>query len=213
MRSPVRVRHRGRGERPGARSGRPPLRPCQHDGPRAPPGRWPRRRGRRGSTRSWSAVTPRQRREPRSCRGPAEQLPSRRVAALEHGLEPGHRCFALQAQAPGASAVPAARGLAVTGQILLVVGGQLPGVVLLPPHRQLGDVGDHPAAPPAFVGASECTRGALHSSDDSGSSVVRNGAGHPLWRWDIRQAAGGAGWRVLVACGRGEPVAATCGSG
>jgi hypothetical protein len=28
--------------------------------------------------------------------GAAQQLPRRRVAALEHGLEPGHRCFALQ---------------------------------------------------------------------------------------------------------------------
>jgi hypothetical protein len=51
--------------------------------------------------------------------------------------------------------VRAARGLAVAGQILLVVGGQLPGVVGLSAHRELGDVGHHPAAPlPAFVGAS-----------------------------------------------------------
>ena len=48
-----------------------------------------------------------------------------------------------------------------------VVGGQLAGVVLLPPHRQLGDVGHHPAAPLlAFVGASERTRGALLSSEN-----------------------------------------------
>jgi hypothetical protein len=79
--------------------------------------------------------------------GAAEQLPGRGVAALEHGLEPGQRCFALQPQAGGPGAIPAAWGLAVAGQILLVIGGQLTGVVLLPPHRELGDVGHHPAAP------------------------------------------------------------------
>ena len=46
-------------------------------------------------------------------------------------------------------------GLAVAGQTLLVVGGQLAGVILLPPHRQFRDVGHHGAAPlPAVVGAS-----------------------------------------------------------
>jgi hypothetical protein len=113
--------------------------------------------------------------------GTAEQLAGRGVAALEHGLEPGHRCFALQAQAPGAGAIPAARGLAVAGQILFVVGGQLAGVILLPPHRELGDVGHHPATPlPAFVGARERTPGALLSSDDCGSSVERTATLHPL---------------------------------
>jgi hypothetical protein len=75
----------------------------------------------------------------------AQQLPRSRVAALEHGLEPGHRCFALQPKAAGAGAVPPAWGLAVAGQILLVVLGELAGVVLLPPHRKLGDVRHHPA--------------------------------------------------------------------
>jgi hypothetical protein len=87
--------------------------------------------------------------------GAAEQLASGGVAALEHGLEPGRRCFALHAKGGGAGAVPAAWGLAVAGQVLFVVGGQLARVVGLPPHRQLGDVGHHPAAPlPALVGAS-----------------------------------------------------------
>jgi hypothetical protein len=66
--------------------------------------------------------------------GAAEQLASCRVAALEHSLEPGHRCFALQSQAGGAGAVPPAWGLAVAGEVLLVVGGQLAGVVGLPAH-------------------------------------------------------------------------------
>jgi hypothetical protein len=79
--------------------------------------------------------------------GAAEQLASCRVATLEHGLEPGHRCFALQPQAGGAGAVPAAWTLTVARQILLVVGGQLAGVILLPSHRELRDVGHHPAAP------------------------------------------------------------------
>jgi hypothetical protein len=98
-----------------------------------------------------------------------EQLPGGGIAALEHPLEPRHRCFALQPEAAGAGAVPPAWGLAVARQILFVVGGQLAGVVLLPPHRQLGDVGHHPAASPlAFVGASERTPGALLSSDQMG---------------------------------------------
>jgi hypothetical protein len=48
----------------------------------------------------------------------------------------------------------------------LVVGGQLAGVVGLPPHRELGDVGHHPASLLAVVGASECTAGALLSSEN-----------------------------------------------
>jgi hypothetical protein len=96
-----------------------------------------------------------------------QQLTRRRVPALEHGLELGHRCFALQPQAAGGGAVPPAWGLTVARQVRLVVGGQLAGVVLLPPHRQLGDVGHHPAAPlPAVVGTSERTPGALLSSDE-----------------------------------------------
>jgi hypothetical protein len=87
--------------------------------------------------------------------GAAEELPGGGVAALEHPLEPRWRCFALQPQAAGPSAVPPAWGLAVAGQVRLVVGREFPGVVLLPAHRQLGDVGHHPAASlPAFVGAS-----------------------------------------------------------
>jgi hypothetical protein len=78
----------------------------------------------------------------------AEQLASRRVPTFEHGLEPGHGCFALQPQAGSADAVPAAWGLAVARQVRLVVGGQLAGVVLLPAHRELGDVGHHPPLPP-----------------------------------------------------------------
>jgi hypothetical protein len=87
--------------------------------------------------------------------GAAQQVPGRGAAAFEHGLEPGRRCFALQPEGGRAGAVPAAWGLPVAGQILLVVGGQLAGVVLLPAHRELGDVGHHPAGSlPAFVGAS-----------------------------------------------------------
>jgi hypothetical protein len=77
----------------------------------------------------------------------AEQLPCHGVPALEHGLEPGHRCFALQPLGGGAGAVPPAWTLTVAGQILFVVGGQLAGVILLPPHRQFRDVGHHPPLP------------------------------------------------------------------
>jgi hypothetical protein len=112
--------------------------------------------------------------------GAAHQLASGGMAALEHGLEPGPGCFALQPQRGGAGAVPAAWGLAVAGQVRFVVGGQLAGVVLLPAHRQLGDVGHHPTAPPASVGTSERTPGALLSSDDFGSSVEREVLGQVL---------------------------------
>jgi hypothetical protein len=45
--------------------------------------------------------------------GAAEELAGVGLAALEHPPEPGHRCFALQAEGPGAGAVPPAWGLAV----------------------------------------------------------------------------------------------------
>jgi hypothetical protein len=96
-----------------------------------------------------------------------QELASGGVAALEHGLEPGRRCFALQPDAAGAGAVPAAWTLTVAGEVLLVVGGQLAGVVLLPTNRELGDVGHHPAAPlPALVAARQRTSGALLSSEN-----------------------------------------------
>jgi hypothetical protein len=54
----------------------------------------------------------------------------------------------------------------VARQILLVVSGQLAGVVGLPTHRELGDVGHHPAASLLpVVGASERAPGALLSSE------------------------------------------------
>jgi hypothetical protein len=96
---------------------------------------------------------------------PAEELAGHGVAALEHRLEPGHGCFALQAKGGGAGAVPAPWTLTVAGQVRFVVGGQLAGVVLLPPHRQLGDVGHHPAAPSPFTRHEQRTRGALLSSE------------------------------------------------
>jgi hypothetical protein len=78
--------------------------------------------------------------------GAAEQLAGVGVAALEHPPEPPDRCFAFQPEGGSALAVPAAWGLTVAGQILLVVGGQFAGVIRLPPHRQLGHVRHHPAA-------------------------------------------------------------------
>jgi hypothetical protein len=104
---------------------------------------------------------------------PAQQLAGRRVAALEHGLEPDHRCFALQPEARGAGAIPPHWGLTVTGQVRLVVGGQLAGVIHLPPHRQFRDVGHHPAASSRRRWRQQRTPGALLSSDDYGSSVER----------------------------------------
>jgi hypothetical protein len=122
----------------------------------------------------------------------AEQLPRRGIAALEHGLESRRRCFALQPQRGGAGAVPAAWGLTVAGQVRLVVGGQLASVVRLPPHRQLGDVGHHPAAP-SSPSLARANAPVVHcSSDDFGSSVERDAAGQVLWRVHLRAVL----WRV-----------------
>jgi hypothetical protein len=197
---PVRTRaghHHGHGGRPGARLGSRPPRPTRRDGRPAPPVRSPGHPGRRGSRRSWSAAGPHRTPGPRCGHGPTQQLTRRRVPALEHGLELGHGCFAFQPQAVGAGAVPPARGLAVARQVRFVVGGQLAGVVLLPAHRELGEVGHHLAAPlPACVGASERTPGALLSSDDYGSSVEREAQGQVLWRVRVK-VAGESG-----SCGR-----------
>jgi hypothetical protein len=114
--------------------------------------------------------------------GAAQQLPGRRVAALEQGLELGHGCFALQPEARGADTVPPPWGLAVAGQILLVVGGQLAGVVLLPAHRELRDVGHHPPLSSRRRWRQQRTLGALLSSDDYGSRVERTAKRHPLWQ-------------------------------
>jgi hypothetical protein len=94
----------------------------------------------------------------------AKQLASGGVAALEHGLEPGHRYFALQPQAGGASAVPPAWGLAVTGQVRLVVGGQLTGVVGLPATESLAMSATTPPLPSSPSLAPASTPGALLSS-------------------------------------------------
>jgi hypothetical protein len=96
----------------------------------------------------------------------AQQFAGGGVAAFEHGLEPGRRCFALQPERAGAGAVPAAWGLAVAGQILFVVLGELAGVVLLPAYRELGDVGRHPAASLRLRWRQQRTRGVLLSSEN-----------------------------------------------
>jgi hypothetical protein len=106
------------------------------------------------------------------------------------------RCFALQAEGRGAGAVPAAWGLPVARQILLVVGGQLAGVVRLPPHRQLGDVGHHPA-PASSPSLARANAPLVHcSSNDVGSSVEQTAKRHPLWRAQLSKAAAGAGGYV-----------------
>jgi hypothetical protein len=162
----ARGRH-GRDGPPGVRPGTRSLRRRQRGGRPARPGRWPRPPGRTGSRRSCRAQDHVECRHRVAAVGAAEELAGVGVAALEHGLESRRRCFARQPEAGGAGAIPAARGLAVAGQVLLVVSGQLAKVVILPTHRQLGDVGHHPAAPlPAVVGASNAPRGALLSSEN-----------------------------------------------
>jgi hypothetical protein len=117
----------------------------------------------------------------------AEQLAGRRVATLEHSLEPGHRCFALQPQAGGAGTVPPAWGLTVAGQVRLVVGGQLASVILLPPYRELGDVGHHPAAPSPVHPPRATHPWCIALLRRFRSSVERTAKLHPLWQvpsWD-----------------------------
>ena len=54
------------------------------------------------ATAAWAASSASTRRS--AAARAAEQLPRGWVPALEHGLEPGHGCFALQPQAVGAGA-------------------------------------------------------------------------------------------------------------
>jgi hypothetical protein len=98
--------------------------------------------------------------------GPADTCPLKLPGAIPRGLIeqlaepvafgpqfPGGQPAQVQAargvdrQGLVAGAVPPPWGLAVAGQVLFVVGGQLAGAVGLPPDRELGDVGHHPAAP------------------------------------------------------------------
>ena len=96
----------------------------------------------------------------------AQQLAGVGVATLEHGLEPRRRCFALQPQGGGAGAVPSARGLTVAGQVLLVVGGQLAGVILLPTHPTTWRCRPPRRSPPCLRWRQQRTPGALLSSEN-----------------------------------------------
>jgi hypothetical protein len=78
---------------------------------------------------------------------PAEQLTGVGVAAVEHPHERLGGGGALLAERGGALAEPAARGLAVAGEVLLAVVGDLAEVVVLAADRQLGDIDNHPCSP------------------------------------------------------------------
>ena len=79
--------------------------------------------------------------------GAAQQLPGVGVAALEDSLERLRGGDPLLTEGRGAGAVPAARSLTVAAQVLLAVVGNLADVVVLPPHRQLRQIRDHPCHP------------------------------------------------------------------
>ena len=150
--APVRTRagHRhGRGGPPGARPGRRPPRPDTSvmGGQHRPAGRRVAQaiEDRHALGRAQHHV---ERGHRVAAVGAAQQLAGVGMAALEH--PPGTRAGdaspcspELVAPAPyhrpGDSPWP--------DRYCFVVGGQLAGVVLLPPHRELGDVGHHPAAP------------------------------------------------------------------
>jgi hypothetical protein len=95
----------------------------------------------------------------------AEQLARGGVAALEDPPERLGRRFARLAKADGTSAVPPARTLAVAGQVLLAVLGDLAGVVALRPAESFATSTTTPRLPPAPLSASERTPDALLSSE------------------------------------------------
>jgi hypothetical protein len=78
----------------------------------------------------------------------AEELARVGVAALEHPPEPATDASPCspRAVAPWHRGRTSGLGTPVAGQVLLVVGGEFAGVVLLSAHRELGHVRDHPAA-------------------------------------------------------------------
>jgi hypothetical protein len=107
----------------------------------------------------------------------AEQLAGDGVAALEDPPERLGVGFAVLAEGGGALAVPPARALAVPGQVFLVVLGDLAGVVVLPPDRQLGHVRDH-RAPASRLVLRERTHPwciALLLENDLATSVTQKG--------------------------------------
>ena len=71
-------------------------------------------------------------------------LPGAGMSALDQAPEFLLGGFAVEAEAGGAVAVPAAWGLAVAGQVLLAVVGEPFEVVVLTAGRQLGHVQHHP---------------------------------------------------------------------
>jgi hypothetical protein len=111
--------------------------------------------------------------------GPAEEFAGCGVLALEHGLEPGHRCFALQPRAaapyhrPGDSPWPtdtARRRWPAPG--CNTPPGPSTAWRCRPPPRRF---------PPAGVGVSNAP--VVHcSSDDRGSRVGRRANRQVLWR-------------------------------
>jgi hypothetical protein len=79
--------------------------------------------------------------------GAAEQGAGVGVAAMEHVYERLGGGGAVLAKRGGALAEPAARGLAVAGEVLFAVVGDLAEIVVLAADRQLGDVHNHPCSP------------------------------------------------------------------
>jgi len=157
---------RGRGGRPGARPGRRPPRPARHDGRPAPPGPSPGHRGRRGSRRSWSAAGLHRRRA-RRC-GHAGGPTARRWWGGGPRTWPGTRPPMLRplsrarwrrrrTTAPG---TPRGRTDTARGRWPAHGCNTPPAPPTAwqcrPPPRR---------SPPAFVGASERTPGALLSSE------------------------------------------------
>jgi hypothetical protein len=82
--------------------------------------------------------------------GAAELLAGAGIAPGEQVLEGLRRTLPVQAQRAGAATMEHPRGLALAGQVLLAVAGDLAGVVARPAGRQLVEIRNHaPSRPPA----------------------------------------------------------------
>jgi hypothetical protein len=147
--------------------------------------------------------------------GAAEKPLGVGVAALEHALEPRRRCFALQPEGGGAGAVPPSWGLAVAGQVLLVVGGQLAEVVVLAADRELGHIRHHLPLPPRLRWRERMHPLVHCSSDDCGSRVERRARPQVLWPVDAVVRRAGEEellidsvrselWGAVRGCGEGD---------
>jgi hypothetical protein len=164
----TRVGHRrDRGGRPGARPGRRPSRPAQHDGQPAPPVRSPGPPGRRGQRRSWSGAGPHRTRGRH--RGHAGGPTARRSWGSGPRTYAGSSPTMLRPAARGRWRRRRTSGPGTHRGRIGTVRGRWParGCNTPPGRPRVWRCRPPPRRfPPALVGASERTPGALLSSEN-----------------------------------------------